>query len=155
QMLTDMLIAVIPDGLPRDGRAVDVLVHLHGFEVWGEDKDKKPRLDFGTGYEDARARGGAAPIDLGVMQLEEQVSAAGRPLVGLLPQGSATSDFGSGKGAGFDLSTFVKDAFTVLTADKAWDADGSSGPAPTPGRATLSGHSGADQPLTQMLSGGQ
>jgi hypothetical protein len=155
QMLTDMLIAVIPDGLPRDGSAVDVLVHLHGFEVWGEDKDKKPRLDFGTGYEDARARGGAAPIDLGVMQLEQQMSAAGRPLIGLLPQGSATSDFSSGKGAGFDLNTFVKDAFTLLTADQAWDADDSSGTAPTPGRATLSGHSGADQPLTQMLSGGQ
>ena len=61
QMLTDMLIAVIPDGLPRDGSAVDVLVHLHGHEVWGEDKDKNPRLDFGTGYEDARARAAPSP----------------------------------------------------------------------------------------------
>ena len=155
QMLTDMLIAVIPDGLPRDGSAVDVLVHLHGYEVWGEDKEKKPRLDFGTGYEDARARGGAQPIDIGVMQLEQQMSAAGRPLIGLLPQGSAKSDFAKGKAAGFNLATFVTDAFKRLTDDKAWDADGTSGKAPTPGRAVLSGHSGADLPLTQMLSGGK
>ena len=82
------------------------------------------------------------------------MSAAGRPLIGLLPQGSAGSDFGKGS-AGFDLGTFVSAAFAQLTADKAWDADGSSGDPPTPGRATLSGHSGADQPITQMLSGGK
>ena len=57
QMLTDMLIAVIPDGLPRDGSAVDVLVHLHGHRVMTEAKDGKPaRVIYGTGYEDARAR---------------------------------------------------------------------------------------------------
>ncbi len=156
QMLTDMLIAVIPDGLPRDGSPVDVLVHLHGYEVWSEAKKDKPsHVVWGTGYEDAGARGGDVPIDLGVMQLEQQMSAAGRPLIGLLPQGSAASDFSSGKGAGFDLGAFVTAAFKQLTTDKAWDADGSSGDPPTPGRATLSGHSGADQPLTQMLSGGQ
>ena len=93
QMLTDMLIAVIPDGLPRDGSAVDVLVHLHGHRVMTEAKEDKPaRVIYGTGYEDARAAGGSGPIDLGVMQLEEQMSAAGRPLIGLLPQGSAGSE---------------------------------------------------------------
>ena len=156
EMLTDMLIAVIPDGLPRDGSAVDVLVHLHGHRVMTEAKDGKPaRVIHGTGYEDARAVGGSGPIDLGVMQLEEQMSAAGRPLIGLLPQGSAGSDFAKGQGAGFDLGKFVTAAFKQLTADQAWDADGSSGDPPTPGRASLSGHSGADQPITQMLSGGK
>ena len=54
------------------------------------------------------------------MQLEEQMSAAGRPLIGLLPQGSAKSDFSQGAGSGFDLGGFVTDAFARLTADKAW-----------------------------------
>ena len=84
------------------------------------------------------------------------MSAAGRPLIGLLPQGSAKSDFSKGAGSGFDLGGFVTDAFARLTADKAWDAGGGpAGAPPTPGRVTLSGHSGADQPITQMLSGGQ
>ena len=140
---------------PPDGSAVDVLVHLHGHRVITEAKPDKPlRVIYGTGYEDARVAGARRRSTSGVMQLEEQMSAAGRPLIGLLPQGSAGSSFGKAA-AGFDLGQFVSAAFNRLTADKAWDADGSSGEPPTPGRAALSGHSGADQPITQMLSGGK
>lgn len=158
QMKTDMAVVVIPDGLPADGAAVDVLVHLHGFEVWSEAKPDKPsRLLYGTGYEDARARGGAKPIDTGVMQLEQQMSAAGRPLVAILPQGSSKSDFSSGAGKGFDVHTYVGNVFDRLTADGAWQA-GPAAPGakpPRPGAVTLSGHSGADQPIVEMLESGK
>jgi hypothetical protein len=146
-MLTDLAIAIVPEGLPRDGTKVDVLVHLHGFEVPG----------FGTGYEDARPRGRAAPIDSGVMKLEQQMAASGRPVVGVLPQGSATSDFTTGKGKGFDLPGYVTAVFDRLTADQGWGtppAGTSTDVPPAPGRLLLSGHSGADQPIAEMLAGG-
>src|SRR5262245_45594857 len=149
QMATDLAIVIVPDGLPKDGGAVDVLVHLHGFEIWSEDRSK---LYYGTGYEDARARGGAPPIDIGVMQLEQQMAAAGRAVVGILPQGTANSDFSKAGGKGFDLPSYVAKVFERLTADNGW-GPGVEKP-PTPGRAVLSGHSGGDQPISEMLDSG-
>ena len=83
------------------------------------------------------------------------MSAAGRPMVGLLPQGSARSDFSKGPAVRLRPRHVRDRRVHRLTADKVWFAGGAGQSPPTPGRAVLSGHSGADQPITQMLSGGQ
>ena len=95
QMLTDLLIAVIPDGLPRDGTAVDVLVHLHGHEVWGENKDKTSASRFrdrvrGRPRPRRRAahrprRDAARGADVGGRQTADRPAAARVRQVGLQP----------------------------------------------------------------------
>ena len=109
---------------------VDVLLHLHGFT---------------PGY------AGAKPDDEGVYRIEAQLAASKRELIGILPQGDATADFTAGAGKAFDSDNFIKAVFARLTAEGAWDTE--QGPAP--GNVILSGHSGADQPISEMLNSGE
>jgi hypothetical protein len=109
---------------------VDVLLHLHGFT---------------PGY------AGAKPDDEGVYRIEAQLAASKRELIGILPQGGATADYTAGAGKAFDADNFIKAVFARLTADGAWDTE--QGPAP--GNVILSGHSGADQPIAEMLDSGE
>ena len=109
---------------------VDVLLHLHGFT---------------PGY------AGAKPDDEGVYRIEAQLAASKRELIGILPQGDATADFTAGAGKAFDADNFIKAVFARLTAESAWDTE--QGPAP--GNVILSGHSGADQPIAEMLDSGE
>ena len=94
---------------------------------------------------------GAKPDDEGVYRIEAQLAASKRELIGILPQGGATSDFTAGAGKAFDADNFIKAVFSRLTAEGAWDTE--QGPAP--GRVILSGHSGADQPISEMLNSGE
>ena len=110
--------------------SMDVLLHLHGFT---------------PGY------AGAKPDDEGVYRIEQQLAASKRELIGILPQGSATADFNAGAGKAFDADNFINAVFRRLTAESAWDTE--QGPAP--GRVILSGHSGADQPISEMLDSGE
>ena len=109
---------------------VDVLLHLHGFT---------------PGY------AGAKPDDEGVYRIEAQLAASKRELIGILPQGDAAADFNAGAGKAFDADDFIRAVFARLTAEGAWDTE--QGPAP--GTVILSGHSGADQPIAEMLDSGQ
>ena len=156
QMLTDMLIAVIPDGLPRDGSAVDVLVHLHGHEVWGEDKDKNAASRFRN-----RVRGRPRPRRRAAHRPRRDAArgadVGGRPTADR-PAAARVRQVGLQPGRRLGLRPRQLREGRVRAADGRQGVGRRrrpGGPPPTPGRVTLSGHSGADQPITQMLSGGK
>lgn len=135
---TDRAIAYVPASLPPSGGAIDVLLHLHGHPAGGP-----------GGY-----LGGASDTDapeaddIDEYRIGGQLAAAGRPMVAILPQGVGKSDFGAGKSRAFDADAYIRSAFGRLTAIGAWTAKD----APTPGSVVLSGHSGADNPISTMLS---
>jgi hypothetical protein len=109
-----------PGASPPLAGLVDVLLHLHGFT---------------PGY--------ATADDLGVYKIEAQMAAAGKELIGILPQGTANSDFnGAGAGKAFDPDAFIAAVFARL---------GEEGYAVKPGRVIMSSHSGGDQPLAETV----
>jgi hypothetical protein len=144
---TDWAIVLIPSAPPPEGKAIDILLHLHGFspgyEGLGHTEGKQPNTD-------------ADDIDL--YRIGPQMAAAGRPMIGILPQGSPLSDFNPDDPAknkkqnatskGFDADTYIAAVFGKLAEMGVW-RDG----APVPGKVVLSGHSGADMPIAQMVSG--
>jgi hypothetical protein len=113
-------IVVMPSQLSGEA-AIDVLLHLHGFT---------------PGY--------ATGDDLGVYKIEAQMAAAGKELLGILPQGSESSDFnGAAAGKAFDADAFIAAVFKRL-GEEGYGV-------PAPGRVIMSSHSGGDQPLTETL----
>ena len=130
---TDMAMVILPDVLPQDGGAVEVLLFMHGFHVRGA-----------HGYEQ---KGQAEGDDLAFHKIPQQLAAAGRSMVGILPQGSGTSDFGPKGAKGFNADAYIASVFDNVSAMKAWGTP----KAPTPGGVVLSGHSGADVGIGQML----
>jgi hypothetical protein len=139
---TDVAVAVIPDNLPANGGAVDVLLFMHGWLVRGA-----------HGYD---TKGGKEADDVAFHKLPQQMAAAGRPMVGVFPQGSGKSDFNRDKDPNqkdFDADTLIGDVFARVGAMKEWGATITT--PPTPGRVIFAGHSGADIPMDQMLSGGK
>jgi hypothetical protein len=140
---TDMAMAIIPSTLPKDGGTLDVLLFLHGHHVRGAhgyDKDK-------GGPKGAEREGD----DIAFHQIPQQMAAAGKPIIGILPQGGHASEFNPSpkKGKGFNADDYVSSVFGRLTAMKAW---GTPTP-PVPGPVVLSGHSGADVAIDEMLAG--
>ena len=118
--LPSRAIVVLPSQL-SDATSIDVLLHLHGFT---------------PGY--------ATGDDLGVYKIEAQMAAAGKELLGILPQGSANSDFnGARAGKAFDADAFIAAVFARLVAEGYG--------VPGPGRVIMSSHSGGDQPLAETL----
>ena len=119
--LPSRAIVVMPSQL-SEAASIDVLLHLHGFT---------------PGY--------ATGDDLGVYKIEAQMAAAGKELLGILPQGSDHSDFNGAKNAGkaFDADAFIAAVFARLTAEGYG--------VPAPGRVIMSSHSGGDQPLSETL----
>ncbi len=144
---TDWAIVLIPSSPPPGGKPIDILLHLHGFspgyEGLGHTEGKQPNTD-------------ADDIDL--YRIGPQMAASGRPMIGILPQGSELSDFNpddpqknakqNASSKGFDADTYITAVFGRLADMGVW-RDG----APTPGKVVLSGHSGADMPIAQMVSG--
>jgi hypothetical protein len=133
---TDMAMVILPDVLPQDGGAVEILLFMHGHHVRGA-----------HGYEQ---EGAAQGDDLAFHKIPQQLAAAGRSMVAILPQGGHHSEFGpnAAKGVkGFNADAYIASVFDNVTAMKAW---GTTKP-PTPGGVVLSGHSGADVGIGQML----
>jgi hypothetical protein len=134
---TDTAIALIPGGLPADGSAVQVLLYLHGHLVRGA-----------HGYDTGKKKEGD---DVAFHAIPQQMAASGRTMVGILPQGGGTSEFNPAtkkRGKGFNADEYIAGVFARLTEMKAW---GVSTP-PVPGGVVLSGHSGADVAISEMLS---
>ena len=145
---TDWAIVLLPSTPPPVGKPIDILLHLHGFspgyEGLGHTEGRQPNTD---------------PDDIDLYRISPQMAAAGRAMVGILPQGSNLSDFNANdpkKSAkqnaiskGFDADTYVSAVFARLAEMGVWRGGG----APTPGNVVLSGHSGADMPIAQMVSG--
>ncbi len=134
---TETAIALIPAGLPADGSAVEVLLYLHGHLVRGA-----------HGYDTGNKKEGD---DVAFHAIPQQMAASGRTMVGILPQGGRTSEFNPAtkkRGKGFNADEYIAGVFARLTEMKAW---GVSTP-PVPGGVVLSGHSGADVAISEMLS---
>ena len=120
-------IVVIPTALQLDkNTSVDVLLHLHGHT---------------TGYRKA----GRSTRDLGIEHIEEQVASAQHPLIAVLPQGGFHSWFGR-TGRSFDPNAYLKEVWRILGELKVWTDP------PKLGGLILSGHSGADAPMEDMLA---
>ena len=99
---------------------VQVLLHLHGV---GADLSK-----------------GASSRDVSIDQIESQLAASGRPMVGVLPQGSSKPRFG---GDTFDADALVGEVFTRLTALGVWPS------APKVSQTVLTAHSGGGFSITE------
>jgi hypothetical protein len=122
--MPEKAIVVMPSQLSA-APSIDVLLHLHGFT---------------PGY--------ATGDDVGVYKIEAQMAAAGKELLGILPQGSATSDFNAGAaGKSFDADDFIAAVFKRL-AEEGYGV-------PSPGRVIMSSHSGGDQSIQELLDSGQ
>ena len=118
--LPSRAIVVLPSQL-SDATSIDVLLHLHGFAPLRHRRQDPRRL-----------------------QIEAQMAAAGKELLGILPQGSGNSDFnGARAGKAFDADAFIAAVFARLVAEGYG--------VPGPGRVIMSSHSGGDQPLAETL----
>jgi Domain of unknown function (DUF4157) len=118
-------VAYVPDGAKTltSPRAVDVLVVLHGYNI---------------GYR--QPRGGGQTRDQRLDLVSSQLTASGRLMIAILPQGGYKSDFGT-----LNTDDYVAEVFKLLISR----GDLPNGVAP--GRVVLSGHSGAGGPLQQMF----
>ncbi|HEU5485949.1 MAG TPA: hypothetical protein VFU98_13660, partial [Microlunatus sp.] len=148
---TDRAIVYVPASLPPGGGAIDVLLHLHGHPAGGPGGYLGGKTDTDVTDPGDRKESRPAPQadDIDEYRIGGQLAAAGRPMVAILPQGVGKSDFGAGRSRAFDADSYIRSTFARLTAIGAWAAED----APTPGPVALSGHSGADNPISTMLSG--
>lgn len=128
-------IALLPAATIDTTKPVDVLLHLHGFNVGYRQRSKQ-------GNEATLAPGTVRDVESD--RIEQQIAASAQPIIGILPQGTATSDFGR-----LNSDAYIAAVFAALTAHGAW---GKGIAAPTVGRVILSGHSGAGGPISQMMA---
>ncbi len=145
---TDWAIVLLPSTPPPAGKPIDILLHLHGFAPGYE----------GLGHTEGKQSNTDAD-DVDLYRIGPQMAAAGRPMIGILPQGSETADFNANdpkksskqnaQSKGFDADAYVSAVFARLADMGVWRGGG----APVPGNVVLSGHSGADMPIAQMVSG--
>ncbi len=126
-------IVLIPADLSDSVTKVDVLVHFHGFNTGNAGNSAKSVRDIAHDKVEA--------------QLAEALRAGTRPTIAILPQGSGHSVFGSGTSS-VSASPYLNSVFQILSDIKAW---GDRAP-PARGGLILSGHSGADVAVEQMLT---
>lgn len=129
-------ILLVPDNLDPTLTQVEIFLHLHGHGVGFRQRQR----DGGAG----KSVGSVRDVDLD--RFEQQIQASGRTMVGVLPQGTGLSSFGAGPGGSFtDTDAYLREIF-----DRAKTL-GALPPDIQPGRVVLSGHSGAGNPLSEMM----
>jgi hypothetical protein len=168
---TGKAIVLVPAALDATG-SIEVVVFLHGFTEglhrpyagWRELVDPKPpTAGQGKTLEERlpRLRQGldakdTAPVrDVALDQVEQQLEESGQTqLVIVLPQGGLTSQFSKTGTADFDAGRYVTEIVTRLQAEQRWyDTTGKpTGTAPTVGRVSMAGHSGAGAALSNMTN---
>lgn len=127
-------IALLPASLDTT-QPVDVLLHLHGHNVGYRQRATKGADDETLGVGTVR--------DVESDRIEQQIAASKRPIIGILPQGTAGSGFGR-----LNSDAYIAEVFKKLTSMVAWGPQASE---PKIGRVILSGHSGAGDPLSAMM----
>jgi hypothetical protein len=128
-------IALVPAGLDPS-QPVDVLLHLHGWNVGYRQRKTK-------GSDDETLRVGSVR-DVESDRIEQQIAASKRPIIAVLPQGTALSGFGK-----LNSDAYIAEVFKKLTAMGAW---GPQKPAPPIGRVILSAHSGGGGRTSEMMA---
>lgn len=125
-------IALVPTGI--DGsKPVEVLFNLHGHNVGYRQRENQaadPSLRPGT------------VRDVDSDRIEQQMQASGRTMIGILPEGTSGSGFGK-----LDSDKYIDEVLDKLVTMKVL----TSKPAVT--RVLLSGHSGAGEPMAEMMAG--
>jgi hypothetical protein len=129
-------IALIPSPLDMT-QPIDVLLHLHGHNVGYRQRTTK-------GPDDATLAPGTVR-DVDSDRIEQQIAASRRPIIGVLPQGTAGSGFGK-----LNADTYIAAVFAALTSAGAWGAPVLE--APKVGRVILTGHSGAGGRISEMMA---
>jgi hypothetical protein len=164
-------IVLVPAALDATG-SIEVVVFLHG---WTEGlhrpylgyreltdpapttkdqsaalKERLPRLRQGVDATDT------APVrDVALDNAEQQLEESGQTqLVVILPQGGLHSQFSKTGGKDFDAGPFVNEVVARLKTEKRWKNAGGTviDSAPTVGRITMAGHSGAGAALSHMAN---
>ncbi|PZV00212.1 MAG: hypothetical protein DCF24_07740 [Cyanobium sp.] len=128
-------IALLPASLDTMQR-VDVVLHLHGHNVGYRQRATKGTDDETLGVGTVR--------DIESDRIEQQITASKRPIIGILPQGTASSGFGN-----LNADAYIAEVFKKLTAVGAW---GPQAAAPMIGRVILSGHSGGGGRISEMMA---
>ena len=117
----------------KPGQPVEILLHLHGHNLGYRERSKA------TGEKGMDA---GSVRDVAADRIEKQIGAGGRGMIGILPQGTQRSGFGT-----FNPDAYISEVWDRLVAMKKLPQDAKRGP------VVLSGHSGAGAPITQMLKG--
>jgi hypothetical protein len=130
------VIVLIPSPLDTT-QPIDVLLHLHGHNVGYRQRTTK-------GKDDATLAPGTVR-DIDSDRIEQQIAASKRPIIGVLPQGTAGSGFGK-----LNADAYIATVFTALTAAGAWGLPVIE--APKVGRVILTGHSGAGGRISEMIA---
>jgi hypothetical protein len=134
-------IVLVPPGLDPTLTQVDVFLHLHGHGVGYRQRS----TDNGPGLRAGSVR------DVDMDRFAQQIEASGKPVVGVLPQGTGLSAFGAGPGGSFaNTDAYLAEVFAKVKAM----GMGYLPPDAVPGRVILSGHSGAGNPLSEMMAAG-
>jgi|GEM_PF-5622902 len=130
-------IVVMPPGLDPT-KSVDVLLHFHGHNAGNVESAGRTQ-------------------DVDIDAIEDQLSRAGKKqLVGILPQGTPDSEFGTtsatvGKKTGniksFDVDGYIDTIFRVLVGTGVWTK------APARSGVMISGHSGAGELIDEKILG--
>ena len=123
-------VVLIPEWLPELS-TVEVLLHLHGHQLKGYD------LGYETAYDETLYR---------FSHSLDQFAATKRPIIGVLPQGSSTSEFGKGGTKDVNVGDYIQQAIAAVPPDQ-WP----NNTAPKAGGVILSGHSGAGAGFSDIL----
>jgi hypothetical protein len=124
-------VVIIPAALDLTA-PVEVLLHFHGHNVGSRQRKTQgldPTLKPGT------------VRDVDTDRIEQQLESSRRPIIGVLAQGTTSSDFGK-----IDSDAYIAEVFKRLTAMGVWKAP------PSITRVVLSGHSGGGLPISEMMS---
>jgi hypothetical protein len=126
-------IAYVPNDFDP-GTAIEILVHLHG-------RDDDSRVRFAG----SKASPGTVH-DVASDKIAAQVTASGRRMIVLLPQGTAVCAFGPTGMSDFDIGKFIDEALAALVTAGVLSAKPDVGP------VILSAHSGGGGELSVLFS---
>src|ERR1700722_11480013 len=124
-------VVLIPSALSLAG-PVEVLLHFHGHNV---------------GYRQRKTQGSHSSLKPGTVRdietdrIGQQLESSHRPIVGVLAQGTTSSDFSK-----INSDAYVAEVFQRLTAIGIWKAP------PSITRVVMSGHSGGGLSISEMMS---
>ncbi len=118
-------IVVLPVALDP-AKPVEVLVHLHGYNI---------------GYRESAGN----VRDIQLDRIEQQIITSGHTqMIGILPQGTTVSKFGA---AGFNSDAYINEVLGMLKTGQKWAK------APDIGQVILTAHSGGGNRMEELLPG--
>ena len=112
---------------------IEVLLHLHGHNIGLRQRVASSLPDAGSVH------------DVLMDQIADQLSASGRPMIAILPQGTLTSGFSNGTSP-LDCNAVISEVLSAAVAAGVWQS------VPAISRVVLSAHSGGGGSVAVMAS---